>query len=363
MVLHRSRYNGPSHPLLRLSTTDPPERGVVLKHGCSSAPISTGASQSRLSALGPFPFLRLPAELRNIIYRIFLVRDGTLQVLPTPSKQTRKHWIRRIGPAWCLVHTETDIEPAVLRVSRQVHREAAHILYGENRFSFYVGPRLISLHRTWLPEAGNLDPLHSPFNLLSPSNAKQLRHVELLVVLCGDTVANIRDFYVTFRRWLEDLAWDKLAEAGGEHHHLQQMDIKIRDETDATDADPMSMRHNNDSRVSTYHNQTVLEPLGVLCRVGSVQITGDVTSSFAGMLTRAMTAEHRLVEPARVACEMEQYRIKGKLRWRKKRRFRRYYDMRLKWPDQSSDRPSVTVLETQPSSVTETGAISDLVTA
>lgn len=59
-------------------------------------------------------FLRLPGEIRNQIY-------GLLLIAPPPSTP------RQLG-------SNPPIYPEILRVCRQIHREATDILYGKNIF-------------------------------------------------------------------------------------------------------------------------------------------------------------------------------------------------------------------------------------
>ncbi|KAI9793788.1 MAG: hypothetical protein M1835_007022 [Candelina submexicana] len=66
-----------------------------------------------------FPFLKLPPELRNTIYRYLLVT-------PRPIDMSSATWRVR------------DVGVAILRVSRQTNIESERILYSENRFFFVI---------------------------------------------------------------------------------------------------------------------------------------------------------------------------------------------------------------------------------
>lgn len=68
-----------------------------------------------------FPFLQLPGEIRNKIYRLLL--KNTSQV---PSGAYRSSG----GP-----HTKLSIRASILRVSRQIYHEATPYLYTSNRFN------------------------------------------------------------------------------------------------------------------------------------------------------------------------------------------------------------------------------------
>ncbi|KAI9859260.1 MAG: hypothetical protein M1813_007034 [Trichoglossum hirsutum] len=69
-----------------------------------------------------FPFLSLPAETRNKIYRCLLTCSGTISSPRRPAQ----HAIRN------------GLQPAILATSRQIHNEALRILYQENRVEVYV---------------------------------------------------------------------------------------------------------------------------------------------------------------------------------------------------------------------------------
>ncbi|TKA72565.1 hypothetical protein B0A49_06034 [Cryomyces minteri] len=60
----------------------------------------------------PFPFLKLPPELRNVIYNLALVECHTVRMLVRPMTK----------------------QPALARVCRQVRNECLPIYYGNNHF-------------------------------------------------------------------------------------------------------------------------------------------------------------------------------------------------------------------------------------
>lgn len=64
------------------------------------------------------PIFRLPAELRLKVYRLLLLSDQTVRMVKDPESSPRPN---------CLF-------PAILRICRFIHNEAAGVLYGENLF-------------------------------------------------------------------------------------------------------------------------------------------------------------------------------------------------------------------------------------
>ncbi|KAI9724553.1 MAG: hypothetical protein M1812_000621 [Candelaria pacifica] len=71
----------------------------------------------------PFPFLKLPAELRNQVYRHLLDK---ITLYPPIGKRSD---FRRLSP-YRPGHPSPRLETAILATNRHVHDEAAHILYG-----------------------------------------------------------------------------------------------------------------------------------------------------------------------------------------------------------------------------------------
>ncbi|KAF2472846.1 uncharacterized protein BDR25DRAFT_11861 [Lindgomyces ingoldianus] len=74
-----------------------------------------------------FPFLRLPSEIRNMIYRELL-----LCTYPLIMFFRSAFWFENSTRAY----------PAILQSNRQIHDEAAAVLYGENTW-FSVAPLLV----------------------------------------------------------------------------------------------------------------------------------------------------------------------------------------------------------------------------
>lgn len=66
------------------------------------------------------PLLRLPAELRLKVYRLQLLSDQTVRMVPLQDNE--------------YFHRPNCLFPANLRVCRFIHNEATGVLYGENVF-------------------------------------------------------------------------------------------------------------------------------------------------------------------------------------------------------------------------------------
>lgn len=82
--------------------------------------------QSRLARLAPFPLLKLPLELRNIILCKLLISSNTIETL----NFSRLHAGSVLNQGAC------GLTPAILRVNRQLHMEGQLLLF-ENSFACY----------------------------------------------------------------------------------------------------------------------------------------------------------------------------------------------------------------------------------
>lgn len=93
-----------------------------------------------------FRFLDLPSELRNHVYSILLEEDGPIsmwshKILNEARRPVRYSYrytdgkVKRDGSNGKRVNSEHS-SAAILGVSKQVHAEAASILYGSNSFTF-----------------------------------------------------------------------------------------------------------------------------------------------------------------------------------------------------------------------------------
>lgn len=80
-------------------------------------------------------FLSLPPEVRNIIYRLLLVRQGAV------DKRGRTFWSA----------SKPQLSTQLLRTCRRIHHEAITILYGENTFKITISDASHSCTRLRYP--------------------------------------------------------------------------------------------------------------------------------------------------------------------------------------------------------------------
>lgn len=128
-------------------------------------------SSSSQSSASIFPFLELPTELRLHIYRMALARPKPIllsaraveeaalkkshsndccassddEMLPhlSPHSNRRKRPTPLTNPAW----NDEPLVPALLRVSKQIHREARPVLYSDNEFVLHLSTATATLLR------------------------------------------------------------------------------------------------------------------------------------------------------------------------------------------------------------------------
>ncbi|KAF2445144.1 hypothetical protein P171DRAFT_485210 [Karstenula rhodostoma CBS 690.94] len=210
-----------------------------------------------------FPFLKLPGEIRNMIYQhaltaannhidIHRARDEETSALTKPvrmSSGSRKN-------------TSKDIALHLLRVNKQIREEATPLLYSQNNFNFRNARDLSSflgrhaLHVRDLSRIVVWDSLDLRGNVIAAQYmemafsllvfAENLESLELTVDLYGKTDDQIRSavgsFYRMARNWLQAVGirkGDKLAAMNiltinsnrswiQEERHLQLF-VKFRD--------------------------------------------------------------------------------------------------------------------------------------
>ena len=96
----------------------------------------------------PFRFCDLPPEIRNMIYRLLLVKEKDI-------RRTELCGYRfQYAETWSVFSKppnkrEPRLQPAILLANRHINEEALAILYRENYFGVYVGPGRI-LHSNFL---------------------------------------------------------------------------------------------------------------------------------------------------------------------------------------------------------------------
>lgn len=90
-----------------------------------------------LKAKKPFPFFKLPIEIRNIVYeKVFSTPLDDRTITPDPT-YSRRHY-NKACRAWGrkVIDRTVNNGLALLQSCQQAHEEAAAVLYGQNTFYF-----------------------------------------------------------------------------------------------------------------------------------------------------------------------------------------------------------------------------------
>ncbi|KAK6501673.1 hypothetical protein TWF481_009502 [Arthrobotrys musiformis] len=82
-----------------------------------------------------FPFLALPREIRDEVYKYFVLFDTDPP--PLPSAERHLYW-ESLNPV--------SLDLSILRVNKQIHEEAARILYSQNVFTIKITVHGVPAH-------------------------------------------------------------------------------------------------------------------------------------------------------------------------------------------------------------------------
>lgn len=150
-----------------------------LRAGRSLPPLQSGAAQTS-------GWFKLPAELKNAIYRLVLVREDAIVVCERG----------RFGPRYTFAYKCTDEgnDPPLLRVCREIRTEALAIFYGCNVFQF-AGREPLAL---WLRRMG--EPKRKM--LRDVRGFQPARWIRIKADLAGD-VAQCRELCEAVESFLE----------------------------------------------------------------------------------------------------------------------------------------------------------------
>jgi hypothetical protein len=253
-------------------------------------------SFSSASSTDP-PFLQLPVELRRLIYRLILPHTTTFamryQQPPTlPAKaQHQLTFVRQPTGAgiWKMQTTapKSDRETGndvvwrrgctqLLAVNRQVHEEAADMLYGDNTFVIDVAFDKIAFRYRWRTENG-LTPSREYLFLdhFSQRNLLRVKNYVVNVEFVDDYTGMIkyncggRGLAAGIRARVRELV--DLVAAVPQLHRLQ---VHLIDGAVSRVRFPSGRVHRVQDESIYAQTQTVLEPFRALYGVRQVQITG-----------------------------------------------------------------------------------------
>ena len=131
-----------------------------------------------------FPFLEMPAELRNRVYEIALISRNGIDL--------SHYWHYDEGPGF----QETAAQPSLTRICHQVRQESLLVFYGANWFLTGLRPKMWLAERTedWLQAIGHKNK--SMIKHLYIENTKKV-NLEILLGFEVDEKVGITVRYIT----------------------------------------------------------------------------------------------------------------------------------------------------------------------
>lgn len=283
-------------------------------------------------------FLDLPIEIRSLIYRLSLTAPssiipplGKVKALRTASctclrrsagilSTTIPHHL----PHRVLEETQYDhwhpsgLTIGLLCVNKQIHLEAASVLYGNNEFVFRVGVQRHNWHVvTTLGCRQEYYDFADNVLGLAPYYLQMIRKCHLRVRLLTTPFNVARPAYLNAKEVITLLA-DVFH---NRDHCLQKLTITLS----AYQSDWGRPRHD----VSFFEN--VLEPLGTICCIREVEIQG-VTPEFEVKMTNATMGPEMACSPARAKYGTKIVKRKGRKRIRHCK-LGKYYDSNYDWTE------------------------------
>ncbi|KAF1947081.1 hypothetical protein EJ02DRAFT_450052 [Clathrospora elynae] len=260
--------------------------------------------------------LRLPIELRRLIYSLVLPHTTTFDVRfqrsvgPPPKSQHTLTFVRQKNGdgGWRMQRTlpKTDRETgndivwrrgstSLLAVSRQVHEEAADILYGDNTFVVDVKFDSIDFRYRWRT-ASNLTPnrTYQFLHHFSQRNLLRIKNYIINVESVDDYTGMIkyncggRGLPAGIRGKARDLV--DLLTVAPQLHRLQ---IHLIDGAIGRERFPSGRVHRVQDESNYAQTQIVLGPFRALYGVRKAQVSG-VSDDYAEALQRSMSSHRNL---------------------------------------------------------------------
>lgn len=265
------------------------------------------------------PFLRLPIELRRLVYCYVLPHTTTFDVRlqrppgPVPKAEFNLTFVRqRNGDGgWRMQKTSPRIQREtgndivwrrgctnLLAVNRQIHEEAADMLYGDNVFVIDVTFDTINFRYRWRT-AKNLTPnrAYQFLDHFSQRNLLRIRDYIINVESVDDYTGMIkynhggRGLPAGIRRKVQELV-DLLAVVP----QLRGLQIHLIDGAISRVRFPSGRVHRVQDESNFAQTQTVLDPFRALYGVRKAQVSG-VSDEYAASLERSMVAQRVTLIP------------------------------------------------------------------
>jgi hypothetical protein len=259
------------------------------------------------------PLLRLPIELRRMIYAFILPHTTTLDVRvqqspdpPAKSEYSLTHVRQTNGrEGWRMMRLMPRIDretghdvvwkrgcTTILAVNQQIHEETAAMLYGENVFVIDVTFDAIRFRYRWRT-ANGLTPSRT-YSFLEHFSQRNLLRVKNCIV----NVESVDDYTGTIKyncggRGLPAGIRAKVRELTDQLAAVpcvQQLQVHLIDGDISRIRFPSGRKHRVKDVANYVETQVVLDPLRALYGVRRAEVTG-VSEGYAEELSRSMMAQ------------------------------------------------------------------------
>ncbi|CAO2649504.1 Nn.00g068890.m01.CDS01 [Neocucurbitaria sp. VM-36] len=259
------------------------------------------------------PFLRIPVELRRLVYQYVLPHTTTFDVRlqrppdPAPKTEFNLTFVRQKNGdgGWRMQKTSPRVDREtgndivwrrgctnLLAVNRQVHEEAADMLYGENIFVIDVTFDTINFRYRWRT-ANNLTPnrTYQFLDHFSQRNLLRIKNYIINIESVDDYTGMIkyncggRGLPAGIRGKVQELV-DLLAVVP----QLHRLQIHLIDGAISRVRFPSGRVHRVQDESNYAQTQTVLDPFRALYEVRKAQVSG-VSDAYAERLEKSMVAQ------------------------------------------------------------------------
>lgn len=280
-----------------------------------------------------FPLLKLPAEIRTQIYSYLLPRTiehrepnpllGHVRNFSAVKKRVAKGMLvpqhdpssRQGGPG-PVVWRRGNI--SLLSVNKQVHHEAAELLYGNSTFQLFVTYSGISFRYTWLLHGGGTPNRRYDFLELLPKKylvliKKVIVHVDHVDSYTGMIKFNVSGKGLTYglRKQIQRLVNALQEDCAGADpdesidattRRMGKVHIRVSNGNAVLDQIKSDAVRQREGGIKVAEDlEEMLEPFGDLRGVHHVAIYGAVTETFAANLRKKMMSMEKADPTERLA--------------------------------------------------------------
>ncbi|MCJ1395147.1 hypothetical protein MMC18_008028 [Xylographa bjoerkii] len=311
---------------------------------------------SKPGAPGPFPFFRLPREIRDEILAYCLLPPDTKITGGACPHPPHLGWYDDICAPLDL-YCPGRPTFALLTVSKQMHEEAAFNLYTRSRFHFLIAT-------THCANLVNARSIENNTVQIAPRYLRMMKCIVLDVAIEAFCCHLPRYEYIRVKKAVQKFAEDlggpgrelarlfiRYSEFESEHTRATHVDARQRPDHEWTRSQVMNhlrVEYNSNHdlgyltmargpRTAKHQYQNALEPLGTVFDVEKV-LTYGVDDELGVKLKRAMQSRERLCEPKSKVDHVETGKTKG----RRRSRAIKWWDSTFEW-EEDQLRPTTSI--------------------